>query len=490
MRDDELRRLLADANPWWAAAAAGRDPTAWQQANRSLLHRRQNDLGYRSRVLEDISQEPLDASLVILTGPRRAGKTVALLDCAARLCQRDDLDPRQVIHVPCDGMQARDLRRVLTLARALTRSMDLDQPRARVWLFDEVSGIAGWTSAFKAARDGSAFGDDTVVATGSRWLSEEDVQANLLAGRAGSSDRRRVRQLLPMGFRDFVVCTRPELALPAPCHPARLMEAPVAHDLLALAYGVDDFDLAWQDYLCCGGFPRAVAEYQRTGAVSRPYQKDLLAWLRADVDPDAPLESVPLLLATLMDRMTSPLDVQKTAAVAGYGSRESFALRLQRLVNSQALLRCRRRLDDGRAVPRSQAKHYLIDPLLAWLPSALRAGLPQPTMPALSEMALAVTLARAVDGLEEGRWLADDSIGYTRTDSGNEIDFSPVAVPDAGQAGFTTPIESKWVDDGWRQAALVMEGRYGRGVMATKSILDLDHRCWAIPAPLVTCLLG
>jgi hypothetical protein len=26
------------------------------------------------------------------------------------------MDPRQVIHVPCDGMAARDLRRVLTLA--------------------------------------------------------------------------------------------------------------------------------------------------------------------------------------------------------------------------------------------------------------------------------------------------------------------------------------------------------------------------------------
>jgi hypothetical protein len=58
-----------------------------------------------------------------------------------------------------------------------------------VWLFDEVVGIAGWTSAFKAARDGSAFGDDTVVATGSRWLSEEDVQSNLLAGACGSCCR-------------------------------------------------------------------------------------------------------------------------------------------------------------------------------------------------------------------------------------------------------------------------------------------------------------
>lgn len=56
-----------------------------------------------------------------------------------------------------------------------------------------------------------------------------------------------------------------------------------------------------------GGGPRAVAEYQRTGAVGRPDQRDLLAWLRADVDPDAPLESVPQLQATLMERMTSPL---------------------------------------------------------------------------------------------------------------------------------------------------------------------------------------
>jgi uncharacterized protein len=268
------------------------------------------------------------------------------------------------------------------------------------------------------------------------------------------------------------------------------MDASVAEELEAVAYGVDDYDLAWQDYLGCGGFPRAVAEYQRTGAVGKPYQRDLLAWLRADVDPDAPLESVPQLLVTLMERMTSPLDQRKTAAVAGYGSREAFGLRLQRLVNSHALLRCRHRQDDGRAVPRAQAKLYLTDPLLAWLPSALSPGLPRPAMTSLSEMVLAVALARAVDGLEEGRWVADDTIGYSRTSSGNEIDFSPVRVPTEAGAGLTTPIESKWVDDGWRRAALVLEGRYGRGVMATKSILDLTHPSWAIPAPLVACLLG
>ena len=110
-------------------------------------------------------------------------------------------------------------------------------------------------------------------------------------------------------------------------------------------------------------------------------------------------------------------------------------------------------------------------------------------MTSLSEMVLAVALALAVDGLEEGRWVADDTIGYSRTSSGNEIDFSPVRVPTEAGAGLTTPIESKWVDDGWRREALVLEGRYGRGVMATKSILDLTHPSWAIPAPLVACLL-
>jgi len=103
---------------------------------------------------------------------------------------------------------------------------------------------------------------------------------------------------------------------------------------------------------------------------------------------------------------------------------------------------------------------------------------------------LGVTLARSIDALDEGRWIADDTIGYARTDSGKEIDLSPVRVPAEGTAGITVPIESKWVEDGWRQDALVLEGRYGRGIMATKSILDLEHPCWAIPAPLLACLLA
>jgi predicted AAA+ superfamily ATPase len=490
VRDDELRRILADANPWWASVAAGTDPTAWTESNRVLRERTRYDLGYRSGILRDITARPTSGDLTVLTGPRRAGKTVTILDTAAQLCATPSLDPRQVIYVPCDGMAARDLRRVLTLARALTQSVNSTTPRTRIWLFDEISGIPGWSSVLKAARDTSDFGDDTVVATGSRWVTSEDIQGNLLAGRAGSGTGHRLRQLLPMNFPDYLAATRPDLPRLPTTHPAELDGTEATEATAALAFIVDGYDLAWQDYLTSGGFPRAVAEHQRTGAVSSGYLRDLLAWLRADVDPDAPTESVPLLLSAIAQRMTSPLNLTSTAAVLGYPNRPTFDRRVQRLVNSHASIRCRQRTDDGGAVSGAQPKLYLTDPILAWLPSLLSLGLPAPDFTALTEMTIAVALARVIDEHDEGRWIAEDTIGYARTASGGEVDLAPVRIPTSSGPALTTPIESKWVDSGWRGESKTIEAKYGRGIVATKSILDLAHPSKAIPAPMLACLIG
>jgi uncharacterized protein len=64
----------------------------------------------------------------------------------------------------------------------------------------------------------TAFGGDTVIATGSRWAADEDIEGNLLAGRAGTGPGRRTRLLLPMTFRDYLAASRPELARPVPVH--------------------------------------------------------------------------------------------------------------------------------------------------------------------------------------------------------------------------------------------------------------------------------
>lgn len=137
----------------------------------------------------------------------------------------------------------------------------------------------------------------------------------------------------------------------------------------------------------------------------------------------------------------------------------------------------------------AQSKLYLTDPLLASLPSRLRAGLPMPDMTRLTEMTIGVALARAIDDLEEGRWVAGDTIGYARTTREGEIDLGPVAVPSAAGPVLTVPIESKWVDHGWKSEAKTIDGKYGRGILATKSVLDVSGHVWAVPAPLVALLL-
>ena len=54
----------------------------------------------------------------------------------------------------------------------------------------------------------------------------------------------------------------------------------------------------------------------------------------------------------------------------------------------------------------------------------------------------------------------------------------------------TVPLEAKWVDAGWRAEAQVVEKKYGRGILATKSILSMEHPTWAVPAPLLALLLN
>jgi len=486
MRDDELRERLRECNPWWRTVASGGDVLAWTDSDQALRARAANDLGYRSGLLDDVSDGPLDDKLIVLRGARRVGKSVLMKDTAARLCARPDVDPRQIIYLATDGMRASDLRRVVKLGRELTRSIE---DAARIWLLDEVTGIRGWTEVLKYLRDNTAFGSDVVVCTGSSWDKEAEVERDLLAGRAGVSERRRSRILHPMRFREVLLATGRHIPLPAVVPPWRLREDDVRRDVAPLELFVDDLDLAWQAYLTSGGFPRAVAEHHGTGEVGEAFLRDLAAWLHRDVDPEAGEDSVPKLLSALETRCASPLNRRALASEAGYPNRQALDLRLTRLAHTCAAVWCHRINDAGRRLVGAQSKLYLCDPLLTWLGPRLRAGLPMPDFTRLTEAALGVTLARVVDEHEPGRWESDDTIGYLRTGGGKEIDLAPVVIPSSAGPRRTVPIESKWVASGWRAEAKVIEGRFAAGVLATRTIFDLSHPTWAMPAPVLALLL-
>jgi hypothetical protein len=54
----------------------------------------------------------------------------------------------------------------------------------------------------------------------------------------------------------------------------------------------------------------------------------------------------------------------------------------------------------------------------------------------------------------------------------------------------TEPIESKYSDGPWRRSAQTLQAARGRGIMATRNVLELDHTpMWAVPAALVALLI-
>jgi hypothetical protein len=82
---------------------------------------------------------------------------------------------------------------------------------------------------------------------------------------------------------------------------------------------------------------------ETTGAHDRGYLEDLHAWLRRDVDPDGPQESILLLLDAIAARSSSPFDRAGTAEALGYASKNTFDRRLARLVASYGALWCPQR---------------------------------------------------------------------------------------------------------------------------------------------------
>jgi hypothetical protein len=481
MRDDELRTRLRERNPWWQAAAAGGDPLAWTDTDVTLRGLRAYDIGYDPPVFDGLEA----GDLCVLRGPRRVGKSVAVKRFIARLLADPAIDPAQVIYLPVADFAARDLRRALTLGRNLTRP---PQGTPRYWLFDEITAVRGWLPIIKDARDETELANDLVVLTGSSASDLNEARSALGAGRAGAATRR-FRLLLPMAFRAYVEAAGIELPEVPVIAPSALVDPEARQAVLSLEPFVDQLDLAWQNYCEVGGYPRAVAESLRAGSVSDAFCRDLVDWLAPDVTPDEPQDSVLSLLHDLTVRMAAPLNERDTAASIGM-SRERFRGRLNRLVNAIAAVWCPQVGAEGRRVEGSQSKLYLIDPLLSQLPHLIDPAYEAPDLTTISEAALGIALARAIENLHDGRLVEGRAIGYLRTGGRKEIDFASMPLRVGGSRVQSTPIESKWVTSGWRAEALTVENKYGHGILATKSILDVDgYPTWAVPAGILALLL-
>lgn len=126
----------------------------------------------------------------------------------------------------------------------------------------------------------------------------------------------------------------------------------------------------------------------------------------------------------------------------------------------------------------AQAKFYFLDPVYAHLSSA------PPDEGRLAEQQLGVALLRSFERERPGALLDFSAVLHHRSKTRREIDF-------AGPGFGGLAIECKFVDGRWRRDAQTLAASPWRGVVATRSEVDVEHpdRVVALPAAMLAWLI-
>ncbi len=468
MNEGQLTRALAAGNAWW------RDPR-WERDDRDLRALAATTLDYEPSPLSDIAPD----GLYVLRGPRRVGKSLETKRAISQLIRRG-VERRSIIHFACDELRRGDLRRLVSAGRdVLTRA--LEGPRH--WFLDEITSVPKWPEAIKWLRDNTAFGEDCVVLTGSsaRDLAEAQKQLAGRLGGAGHSDRL----LLPMSFRRFAIAMGMD-AVPEP-EPVRVrdfLSRTVAAACEEMIPWLDELLSLWELYLRVGGFPRAVSDHLAHGRVQDDFTRAL--WDVASGEALRGAGTTPAQVQAMLARLTkslgSPLAMESLREDMGVESPHTAKARLQDLVFAYLAWPCHRRLGSAPRLS-GRSKYYFIDPLMAGL-APLRAAVPllEADVSALTEQQLGLELLRSVEREQAGAYAHFSDVMYEKTAT-KELDFCG---PRFGDLGF----EGKYVDSGWRREAQTVRSAAGRGVLATRGLLDTDGDVWAVPAPFIAWMLN
>ena len=463
MKRGEIQQMIVATNRWW------RDPVGWTASDPDLREAAEAPFDYHAKVLADLRP----GGLYVLRGPRRVGKTVEVKRAIHGLLA-GGVAPRRIAHMAVDGLRSRDLGMLVDAADALM----LEDGR-RFWFIDEVTGITdGWPDRIKWLRDNDArFRTDTVVLTGSS-ASDLTAATKALAGRRGDAAAAD-RVLLPMGFRSFVSLVSPELPPSAP-GPWGIPDCTPSH--LANACGIltpwlDVLIRAWDAYLRIGGFPAAVARYVAAREEPVTLRASLIDVIHGDAFRRADWSRAQSkhLLRRLEANLCSSLNVTSLANQAGV-AQTTVKRRISELREAFVIWPCHR--EEGlRPKLGAQSKLYFTDPVYTQLASNAAADFSR-----LSQQQLGVALLRASERATPGAYLEFERVLHHRTNTHREIDF-------VGPAFGGLGIESKYVDGGWRRTALTLKASPWRGIVATRSELDLANEVAAVPTALLAWLL-
>jgi predicted AAA+ superfamily ATPase len=288
-----------------------------------------------------------------------------------------------------------------------------------------------------------------------------------------------------MGFRRFCEVAGSSVPTDIPViRPADVFTRASREALDELSFWVEDLASAWEQYLRIGGYPRAVADFIRTGDVGFGFVRDLWDVVRGDAVKKAglPDATVLALLERLGTSIASPLNASAVARDVGLASNHRVNDRIDDLTINFLTYRCPQTIG-SQPSEAAQRKVYFTDPLLARLAAAVDDQRTHPDTSKLTEQQIGLMLSRAIDRQHPGSFTWGTRLMYEKTSAGKEIDF---VGPDLAGTCF----EGKYVDHSWKREALTAKARYTKVVLATRREYDLaDDRSWAVPAACLGWLI-
>jgi predicted AAA+ superfamily ATPase len=471
VNDGQLRRFLTDRSTWWRRED-------WKREDPDLQGAADAPFVYEPRPLADLRP----GGLYVLRGPRRVGKSVEVKR-AISLAIENGANPRLVFFCSCDGLTAQDVRRMIAVGQGDTATL----AGRRYWFLDEITAVPGWAAAIKELRDGDpVFRKSCVVLSGSSARDLHDA-TKALAGRRGDV-RESDRLLLPMDFRSFCLSIGGFEDLPRRAlRPANLFSADGEQAISDLIPFFSELDRAWQSYLRIGGFPRAVSDFVRTADVGSPFVEALWGVIAGDGFQGAGIGDgqAVALLERFAIGLSDPLNASAVARDVGFSDHHRVESRIDSLQVALLVWRCHRIVGDLPNL-RAQEKVYFIDPLVARLAHLRDERRRAPDDSRLSEQQLGLTLLRSGSDRGPSSLLEGSRVMYERTPSRAEIDF---VGPDLG-----VPFESKYVDGPWRRSARTLRAQARGGVLATRTVFELEDRggaapVWAVPVGVLAWLL-
>ena len=338
--DERVLGQLRRYNPWWGGSER---PVPG-------FHR----VAFR-RCHELLTRADWDRA-VLLSGPRRVGKSTILQQIANRLIA-DGHDPRSVLYATLDD-------NILKLAgiEGVMRAFQVN-----VWpagkpaflLLDEVHYAHGWDTALKTLIDHSP--ELRILATGSAALETGDALSHSGVGRWTTVT------IPTLSFYEFLhLIGQPPAGVPEGLRPSECGSLSKA-DLFRVQAAMEPTLPLFREYLLVGGFPETAKRRADIGEAQRLLREDVVdRVLKRDITALFGVRNVSILEKLFLYVCLNSglmLNINRCAKEIGT-SRTTIDNHLQVLVQANLLYRLEPSAGPGKRVLKAQHKYYLVDAAL------------------------------------------------------------------------------------------------------------------------------